>query len=71
MVPLNQIQIPIGLYVGKHDKIADVEDNSRLKDVLPNVVDFHLLEEDHLSLSFSKDMTYFSKVMAKMDQFRD
>lgn len=52
------------MYVAKHDEIADLRDNLEVKARIPNVIDFTLLEnEDHLSMSFSKNMTYFSEVI--------
>ena len=59
------------MFVAKHDEIADYQDNLRVKAAIPNVVDFQLLEDDdHLSMSFSKNMTYFSQVIKNLDHYR-
>ena len=58
------------MFVARHDAIADVSDNIRVRNALgENCVHFSILEdEDHLSLSFSKDMTYFKDVIQLLDQ---
>lgn len=70
IVPLENISVPIGLYVGTHDQIADVKDNNDLAQILKTVVEHKEFDEDHLSLSFSKNMTYFKEVMATMEEYR-
>ena len=57
---LEDIKVPVVMVLGKHDQIADLRDNLEIKKRIPNLVDFRLYEdEDHMSLQFSKNMTYF------------
>jgi len=50
----------VALFVARHDQIGDVKDNENLAKRLSNVKHFKIFEnEDHLSMSFSKNMTYF------------
>lgn len=71
MIELSKIQVPVALFIAEQDHIADVHDNERLRKTLPNVVAYEILkDEDHLSLAFSKNLTYFSKVMAVMSKYK-
>lgn len=58
-------QVPTAMFVARHDAIADLEDNLVVRDKLGDrCVHFEVLEnEDHLSMSFSKDMSYFAEVI--------
>ena len=48
------------MFVARDDKIGDVKDNEILAKRLSNVKHFKIYDdEDHLSISFSKNMTYF------------
>ena len=59
-IPIENIEIPIAMYIAEQDNIADLKDNKNVKSKLKNVVDFRTYEdEDHLSMAFSKNMTYF------------
>ena len=50
---LTKITLPVGLFIGRNDFIADVQDNEDVRDILPNVAEFRIFEnEDHLSFSF-------------------
>jgi lysosomal acid lipase/cholesteryl ester hydrolase len=52
-IDLSKITIPVGLFIGEQDQIADLEDNENLRKILPNVIAFRVLpNQDHLSLSF-------------------
>ena len=67
---MSKIEIPVGLFIGRHDHIADVEDNEEVRELLPNVAKFRIFEnEDHLSFSFQRDMSYFTEVLSFMDQY--
>ena len=60
------------MVVAGHDKISDPHDDQLIKDDLKNVVYYKKFDyEDHLSLTFSKNMTYFQEVMKIMDKYRD
>lgn len=70
-IDLSKIKVPVALFIAEQDHIADVHDNKRLQKEIPNVVAFEILKnEDHLSMAFSKDLTYFKKVMAVMDKYK-
>ena len=70
VVPLENIKQPVMMVVASDDQIADASDNARLREILPNVVEYLLVpDEDHLSLSFSKNMTYFEQVLATMKKY--
>ena len=67
-IDLSKITTPVALFLGEDDQIADRLDNELLRDQLPNVVEFKVLENhDHLSVSFSKDMSYFEEVIQLMN----
>ena len=69
-VNLGAIKVPVAMYMAEDDKIGDMIDNTKLKSKIRTVVHFEMLkDEDHLSLTFSKDMTYFKKVINLMDQY--
>jgi len=71
-IPLETICIPVAMFMASDDQIADIRDNEDLRKRIPKVVHWEVLpDEDHLSLSFSKDMTYFRKVMAVMKGYTD
>jgi hypothetical protein len=61
--PLNVLTsstIPTAIFVSEHDLIATVEDGLTLNNIIKNSVHFQILEnEDHSSVIFSKNMTYF------------
>lgn len=70
-IALEQITVPVALFVAREDFVADVQDNENVRQRIPNVAHYRILEnEDHLSLSFSKNMTYFAEVLAAMDGYR-
>jgi pimeloyl-ACP methyl ester carboxylesterase len=67
---LSKIEIPVGLFVGRHDYIADVEDNEKVRELLPNVAKYRIFEnEDHLSFSFQRDMSFFKEIIQFMDEY--
>ena len=69
-IPLENLTIPTALYVARHDMIATVDDVINLNKILPNVVDFQILEnEDHLSLQFGSNMTYFHGILELMQKY--
>ena len=69
-VALEQISVPVALYLGAYDQIADIKDNENVKRRISNVVDYRVFaDEDHLSLTFSKNMTYFAEVLSMMGQY--
>ena len=67
---LTNIQIPVGLFIGRNDHIADVKDNENVREILPNVARFRIFEnEDHLSFSFQRDMIYFKEIIQFMTEY--
>ena len=70
-IDLTKISVPVGMFLAKQDFIANGIDNQWVRSQIPNVVKYRTFEnEDHLSLNFSKNMTYFFEVMALMDPYR-
>ena len=69
-IDISKIDVPTALIVAKEDQIGDARDNAQVLSLLPNVV-FHKVydNEDHLSLQFSKNMTYFGEVMPLIDKY--
>ena len=62
--------MPTALIVAKEDQIGDARDNAQVLSLLPNVVFQKVYDnEDHLSLQFSKNMTYFKEVMPLIDKY--
>lgn len=50
----------MALVVAKNDQIADPKDSKDVRQALSNVVFYIVYEDqDHLSLSMGKDMSYF------------
>ena len=69
-IPLDQNKIPTVLFTARDDKIGDVADNKQLAETLSNVVKLRILDdEDHLSVIFSKNMTYFEEVLQIMNNY--
>ena len=67
-IDLSKVSIPTALFLGDEDQIADRLDNEELAKRLPNVIKFRVLEnQDHLSVSFAKDMSYFEEVIELMN----
>ena len=43
-IDITKIQTPVGLFIGRHDYVADVQDNEEVRDLLPNVAEFKIFE---------------------------
>ena len=73
LIPIENIStVPIAIFAGIHDTIADMEDALWIKDTLkPEVlVDFEQIEAGHLTFMVGKDMTYWStNVMGLLAQY--
>ena len=69
-IDISKIHVPTALIVAGEDQIGDARDNAEVLSLLPNVV-FHKVydNEDHLSLQFSKNMTYFDEIMPLIDRY--
>ena len=61
-VPLDQISIPTGLFVGTYDVLSTVEDNVELATKLnPDQLVWHeTYPLGHMSFAIAKDMDYFT-----------
>jgi len=56
--------------VAKNDQIADPKDNKDVMQALSNVVFYRVYEDqDHLSLSMAKDMSYFKDILGLMEKY--
>ena len=61
LVPLQNIQIPVALFSGSLDGLADPTDVANLSAALGDKVVFQQeYELDHFSFAIAKDMTWFS-----------
>jgi len=64
---LTESNIPTAIFVARNDYISTVEDGLNLNKLIKNSVHFQILEdEDHSSVIFSKNMTYFEDVIKVM-----
>ena len=43
-IDLTKISIPVALYVGEDDQIADKRDNDIVNETIPNVIEYKVLE---------------------------
>ena len=71
-VPLDQLSLPTGLFIGNYDKLATVADNEWLVTKLnPDTLIWNQTYElGHLSFTLAKDMSYFKKdVMNLVNQY--
>ena len=71
-VPVEQISVPTGLFVGTVDNLATVADNDWLAEQLNESVLVHHSNYvlDHLSFSLAADMSYFTvDVMNLVNRF--
>lgn len=71
-VPLGNITIPTGLFIGEYDNLATVEDNEWLVTQLSEdvLVHNHVYPLGHLSFALAKDMSYFTNdVMNLVNQY--
>lgn len=58
---LDKIDMPIGIFYGKYDRLADPTDVNILKRMVEkNLVNFTEYPLGHLSFAIAKDMTWFS-----------
>lgn len=71
VIDLSKINVPVAMYMAEFDEIGDLQDNRVLKRKIGNMVKhFEVIKnEDHLSLMFSKNMTYFKDVMDLMKKY--
>ena len=71
-VPLDQLSLPTGLFIGNYDKLATVADNEWLVTKLnPDTLIWNQTYElGHLSFTLAKDMSYFKNdVMNLVNQY--
>lgn len=60
LTSLTASNVPTAIFVSQNDYISTVEDGLSLNKAIQNSVHFQILEnEDHSSVVFSKNMTYF------------
>jgi len=60
LISLTESNIPTAIFVSRNDYISTVEDGLSLNKLIKNSVHFQILEEeDHSSVVFSKNMSYF------------
>ena len=61
MSGLKNLNVPISLFVGKHDILSTPKDGKIMKKLFGKAVhQYHEVNADHLSLLLGKDMTYFT-----------
>ena len=61
-VPVGQISVPVGLFVGTLDELATVADNEWLASQLSEgvLVEHKTYDLDHWSFSMARDMSFFT-----------
>ena len=62
-IPLHKIKdVPIAIFAGKNDEIADTIDTKWTKDQIGDaVVHYQIINGGHISFLVGKDMKYFTK----------
>ena len=59
-IDINNIkEIPIALFVGKYDKIANINDNRMLKKQLESIIHYEEINASHPSFVIGNNMSYF------------
>ena len=67
MSGVQDLKVPISLFVGKHDLLSTVKDGRRMKEQFGRAVhQYHEVDADHLSLLVGIDMTYFTEKVMKI-----
>ena len=72
LIPLENIsEVPVAIFTGKDDIMADVTDARWTRDLIGNsVVHYEEVEAGHLTFLVGKDMTYFSEgVMSLLREY--
>ena len=67
-IDVSQIEVPVAMFVGKHDTLATSLDNLEQKAKLKNLVRYQECELDHLGFILAKNMSYFTEVVASLDE---
>jgi len=63
LIPLENItEVPVAMFVGKADKLADPEDAAWARKTIGNaVVRYQMVEGGHMTFFIAKDMTWFTQ----------
>ena len=72
LIPIEDIDIPVAIFAGTHDTIADQTDAHWIRDTLKpeTLVHYEDIEAGHLTFLVGKDMTYWSEgVMGLLNQY--
>jgi hypothetical protein len=71
LIPINTISsVPIAMFVGNVDKLADPQDALwAYKEIGTPVVFYKEYDAGHLTFMIGKDMSYFNDVMALLAQY--
>lgn len=56
-------EVPIAMFVGKQDTLANINDNRWLRDELQTVVHYQEFDASHASFVVGSDMSYFTTVV--------
>jgi hypothetical protein len=63
-IDISEIQeVPVAMFVGHKDTLANVEDNRWVKDQLGTLVYYEEIQASHASFVLGKDMSYFDRVV--------
>ena len=70
-IDITRMEVPVGMFVGSEDEISNARDCGEIKQQLGDkVVALEVLEgEDHLTMTISNTLTYFSKVIKVMNLY--
>ena len=71
LIPIENIEVPVALFVGQSDKLADVEDAQWIKSQLGDkAVHYQEIVGGHISFMIGKDMSYFTEdVIGLLSQY--
>ena len=71
LLDLTSIQLPIAMFVGKNDVLADPTDTQWVHSQVPSVVHYQEMDNfDHGSFMNSNDMSYFDNVLSLVSQYK-
>lgn len=72
LIPIEDIKIPIAMFEGKADKLADPIDAKWTADTIgKSIVHYQEIEGGHLTFMIAKDMSYWSNdVMSILQKYQ-
>ena len=69
---LHNIHLPVSLFVGQHDDLADPTDTANVRSKLNNVNHYEVYNGmDHMSFGIGKDMSFMKDVISQLKSSQD